>query len=155
MEEWQRRSDALEQERDDALEDRDRYLERYQSANGEVESLRKAGRGHSARVSAFQQQERTQSAEIRRLQGENKLLQAEPASLQGELKEKNTYIESLKTMNKHVRKNGPRMVLLSAGAGAMACIFWCRSVRACPSAGGADSTGELTTVGIAPSAIPS
>ena len=116
VEEWQRRSDALEQERD-------RYLERYQSANGEVESLRKAGRGHSARVSAFQQQERTQSAEIRRLQDETTRLQVEPAGLQAQIDEKNVYIDKCEAKVNHYQEFGPRMILISASAGASACIF--------------------------------
>ena len=121
--EWRHYSVGVEKARDDAEEERDRYLELYESAAREVKSLREAGRRHDSVVSALNDRDRKQNSEIRRLQDENTRLQAEPAELEARIKEKDKSLHKGADKLDRVREIGGRLVLLSAVAGASACVF--------------------------------
>lgn len=124
IQDWERHSAGVENARDDAEEERDRYLELYESAKDEVESLREAAQRHDSVVKALNQGNHPQSTEIRRLQDENKRLQAEPATLQAEIREQKRSIGRWQRETDHVRKIGGWLVLLTALAGALAPVFW-------------------------------
>ena len=123
IQDWERHSAALEEERDDAEEALDRYRDLYEVAEKNVSALRDAAQRHDSVVSTYAQQDRKQSAEIRRLQGEIKRLEAEPARLRVQISEKIGHIRFWENETLRLGSSAKFLIPLTAVAGALACIF--------------------------------